>query len=135
MPRWLQIGLIVAIIVVGLMLATPLGTGTARPGTQAYSTSMLDELLDVMRDARVETGASRIDLRGVASSGDEWNRLLAQFGASVAEGVELSVDVFVVDTSLSLLDMCARMFFRITEERVSSSGDTGRRSRKRGPRS
>ncbi len=119
MPRWFQIGLIVAIIVVGLMLATPLGTGTAMPGTQAYSTSMLDELLGVMRDARVETGASRIDLRGVASSGDEWNRLLAQFRASVADGVELSVDVFVVDTSLSLLDMCARMFFRITEERVS----------------
>ncbi len=119
MARWLQIGLILAMVVVGLTLATPLGTGTAGHPVQTYSTSMLSELLDSMRDAHVETGPSRIELRGVASSGDEWNRLLARFRDSVAEGVELSVDVLIVDTNLSLADMCARMFLRITEERVS----------------
>ena len=119
MPRWLQIGLIAALFVLGLTLATPLDTGTIRPGSQAYSTSMLNDLIDSMRDARVETGTSRIDLRGVVSSGDEWTHLLAQFRASLADGVELTVDVFVVDTNLSLLDLCARMFSRITEKPVS----------------
>jgi OOP family OmpA-OmpF porin len=119
MPRWLQIGLIAALVVVGLTLATPLGTGTVRPGTQTYSESRLNALIDSMHDAHVETGASRIHLRGVASSGDEWTHLLAQFRASVAAGVELSVDVFVIDTELSLDEMCAQMFMLVTEERVS----------------
>ena len=119
MPRWLLIGLIAALVVVGLSLATPLGTGTIRPGTQPYSTSRLNALIDSMRDARVETGDARIDLHGVTSAGDEWPHLLAQFRASVAEDVELSVDVFVVDTELSLDEMCERMFLLVTRERVS----------------
>jgi OOP family OmpA-OmpF porin len=119
MPRWLLIGLIAALVVVGLTLATPLGTGTIQPGTRTYSTARLNALIDSMRDASVETGDSRIVLHGVASSGDEWTHLLAQFRASIAEGVELSVDVFVVDSKLSLDKMCARMFLLVTKERVS----------------
>jgi outer membrane protein OmpA-like peptidoglycan-associated protein len=119
MPRWLQIGLIAALVVVGLTLAKPLGTGTVRPDNQTYSESRLDALIDSMHDAHVERSASRIHLRGVASSGDEWTRLLAQFRASIAEGVELSVDVFVVDTELSLDEMCEQIFMLVTKERVS----------------
>jgi outer membrane protein OmpA-like peptidoglycan-associated protein len=119
MPRWLQIGLIAALVVVGLTLAKPLGTGTVRPDNQTYSESRLDALIDSMHDAHVERSASRIHLRGVASSGDEWTRLLGEFRASIAEGVELSVDVFVVDTELSLDEMCEQIFMLVTKERVS----------------
>ncbi len=114
MPLRFQIGLITTLLVVGLAITTPLATGTAEPGQVPYSTHKLDALLDSMRDAQVDTASSKIDLRGVASSGDEWTRLLSQFRASVADDVHLSMDVFVVDTSLSLLDLCTRIFSRIT---------------------
>ncbi len=119
MPLRFQIGLITTLLVVGLAFTTPLATGTAKPGRALYSTPGLNALLESMRDAQVDTAASRIDLRGVASSGDEWTRLLSQFRASLADDVEFSVDVFVVDTSLSLLDMCTQMFSRITAVRVN----------------
>jgi len=115
----MQIGLITILLVVGLAFTTPLATGTATPGRVPYSTLKLNALLDSMHDGRVASASSRIDLRGVASAGDEWTRLLSQFRASVADDIDLSVDVFVVDTHLSLLDMCTRMFSRITTERVN----------------
>ena len=126
MPLRFQIGLITTLLVVGLAITTPLATGTAEPGRAPYSTHKLNALLESMRDAQVDTASSKIDLRGVASSGDEWTRLLSQFRASVADDVHLSVDVFVVDTSLSLLDLCTRMFLRITAVGVNfrQSGTT-----------
>ena len=124
-PRF-QIGLITTLIVVGLAFTKPLAIGTAKPGQAPYSTDKLNALLESMRDAQVDTAGSKIDLRGVAPSGDEWTRLLSQFRASVADDVKLTVDVFVVDNGLSLLDMCTRMFSRITAVRVNfqQSGTT-----------
>ncbi len=126
MPLRLQIGLITTLLVVGLAFSTPLATGTAKPGRAPYSTARLNALLETMSKAQVDTAASRIDLRGIAAPGDEWTRLLSQFRASVADDVELSVDVFIVDTSFSLLDMCTQMFSRITAVRVNfrQSGTT-----------
>ena len=126
MPLRMQIGLITALLVVALAFTTPLATGTAEPGRAPYSIPRLNALLESMRDAQVDTASSQINLRGVASSGDEWTRLLSQFRASVADDVDLSVDVFVVDTNLSLFDMCMRMFSRITTAGVNfrQSGTT-----------
>jgi len=126
MPLRIQIGLITTLLVVGLAFTKPLATGTATPGQTPYSTPKLNALLDSMRDAHVASANSQVNLRGVASLGDEWTRLLSQFRASVADDIDLSVDVFVVDTRLSLLDMCTRMFSRITTVRVNfrQSGTT-----------
>ncbi len=118
MPRWLQITLIIAVVVIGLTLATPLDNGIAQTKTPAYSPAALNSLLASMHDAHVRTGDSLIKLEGVAPSGDEWVRLLEQFRNSVADGVKLSMDVFVVDTNLPIDDLCARMFAVLANEAI-----------------
>jgi len=118
MPRWLQITFVIVLVVAGLTLATPLGNGIAEPGTPDYSVADLNSLIASMHDAKIDTHDSRIRLEGVASSGDEWTRLLGQFRASTPDSIEISVDVFVVDTKLSLNDLCAGMFAALPEEQV-----------------
>ncbi len=118
MPRWLLITLIVIFVVTGLALTTPLGRGTAKPGTPDYSAAALNTLMALMLDAHVDTGNSRILLAGVASSGEEWIHSVTQFRESIPDRVELSMDVFVIDTSLPLDEMCARMFAELAHEQV-----------------
>ena len=118
MPRWFLITLIVILVVTGLALTAPLGTGTAKPGTPDYSAVALNALIEAMLDAHVDTGNSRIVLAGVASSGEELAHSLTRFRESVPDRVELSMDIFVIDTNLPLGDMCARMFTELGQEQV-----------------
>ena len=118
MPSWLQIIVLVVLAVAGLMLASPLGRGTAPPGKPDYSADTLDDLIALMREGQVDTGSSQIKLQGVASSSEEWTSLLAEFHDSIAVGIGLSMDVFVVDTEIALDALCSRMFAEVTVERV-----------------
>jgi len=118
-PSWPQIFLLVILAITGLMLATPLGRGTGQAGEPDYSADALNSLLDSMPESHVDTGSSQIKLQGVATAGEEWTRLLAEFRNSLADGVDLSMDVFVVDTGLPLEDLCSRMFAELTTGRVS----------------
>jgi OOP family OmpA-OmpF porin len=118
MPSWLQIIVLVVLAIAGLMLASPLGRGTAPPGRPDYSADTLDELIALMREGQVDTGSSQIKLQGVASSSEEWTSLLAEFRDSIAVGIGLSMDVFVVDTEIALDALCSRMFEDVTVERV-----------------
>ncbi len=119
MPSWPQIFILVILAIAGLMRATPLGSGTAQPGEPDYSTDALNSLLDSMPESHVDTGSSQIKLQGVATSGEEWTRLLTEFRNSLADGVDLSMDVFVVDTGLPLEDLCSRMFAELAIGRVA----------------
>ncbi len=101
------------------MLATTLDSGTAGPERPAYSADALNSLLASMRESQVDTGSSEIRLQGVALAGEEWTRLLEDFRDTVADGTDLSMDVFVVDTGLPLDDLCSRMFTELLVERVS----------------
>ena len=118
MPSWPQTIVLVILAIIGLMLATPLGSGIAPPGKPDYSEDALNSLLASMVEAQVDTDSSQINLRGIASSGEEWTRLLAKFRDSIADGIDLSVDVFVIDTALPVDALCSRMFAQITVERV-----------------
>ena len=119
MPSWPKILLLVILTATGLMLATTLDSGTAGPERPAYSADALNSLLASMRESQVDTGSSEIRLRGVALAGKEWTRLLEDFRDTVADGIDLSMDVFVVDTGLPLDDLCSRMFTELMVERVS----------------
>ena len=57
MPSWLQIIVLVVLAVAGLMLASPLGRGTAPPGKPDYSADTLDDLIALMRDGQVQQTA------------------------------------------------------------------------------
>ena len=124
MPSWLQIIVLVVLAVASLMLASPLGRGTAPPGKPDYSADILDELIALMSEGRVDTGSSQIKLQGVVSSSKEWSSLLAEFRDSIADGIDLSMDVFVVDTELALDALCSRMFAEVAVERVGF-GESG----------
>jgi len=119
MPSWPKILVLVMLTIAGLMLATTLGSGTAGPERPGYSADALNSLLASMHESYVDTGNSQIKLQGVASSGEEWTRLLAGFRDSVADGIDLSMEVFVVDTGLPLDDLCSRMFAELIAGRVS----------------
>ena len=118
MSRWLQITFILMLVVAGLTLTTPLGSGIARPGTPDYSEADLNSLIASMIDAKIETHDSRIRLEGVASSGDEWTRSLARFRTSTPDSTEISMDVFIIDTELRFNDMCSGMFAALPEAQV-----------------
>lgn len=118
MPRWLKIIALVALAIAGLIFSMPLGTGTAGPARQDYSSEALNALVASMRDSHVDTGTSNIKLQGVTAAGDEWTRLLDDFRESVADGVDLTMDVFVVDTDLPLMGLCSKIFAEVVNNRV-----------------
>ena len=118
MPSWLRMTFILVLVAAGLMLATPLGSGIARPGTVDYSTADLNSLIASMHEAKFDIHDSRIRLEGVALSGDEWTRSLARFRASTPDSIEISMDVFVIDTNLPLDGLCAGMFAALPEAQV-----------------
>ena len=118
MPSWLKIIVLVALAIAGIIFSAPLGTGTAGPARSEYSSDALNALVASMRESQVDTGTSTIKLQGVAASGDEWTRLLSDFRESVADGVDLTMDVFVVDTDLSLMELCSKVFAEVVDNSV-----------------
>jgi outer membrane protein OmpA-like peptidoglycan-associated protein len=119
MPSLLKIFLLLILTFTGLMLASTLDSGTAGPERPAYSADALNSLLASMLESRVDTGSSEIRLQGVALAGEEWTRSLEEFRNSVADGIILSMNVFVVDTALQFNELCSRMFTELIVERVS----------------
>lgn len=123
MPRWPQRILLATIVVVGLTYSHSIIESTRVDTTEPYSANALDALLEVLRDADVDTGDAVIRVSGVTSDAN-WSQLLEKFRSSLADDVELQLDVFVLQGAADRRQLCARMFAALAIE-TPSFGEAG----------
>jgi outer membrane protein OmpA-like peptidoglycan-associated protein len=109
MPRWPHSLLLVTAVVAGIGFSNSLQDSTRTNFVPAYSADALDALLATMRTSNIDTGNSIIRLSGVATDA-EWTTRLGTFEESLADGVELQLDVFVIDEGADLRKLCKTMF-------------------------
>lgn len=118
MLRWPQSLLLATAIVVGLTFSHSLIDSTRGDSTATYSADALNSLVAAMREADVDTSDTVIRLRGVTSNAD-WSSLLERLRDSLADGVDLQLDVFVVDDEPNIAELCERMFAALAIGSVS----------------
>jgi len=118
MLRWPQSLLLATAIVAGLTFSHSIVDSTRGDSTATYSAEALNALVAAMREADVDTDDALIRLRGVTSNAD-WSSLLEQFRDSLADGVELQLDVYVIDDDPDVADLCGRMFAALAINSVS----------------
>lgn len=140
MPRWLKLISVVLIIAMGLLIASPirntlpvLATSTpvhvelppfvvslqggnisadGRTNTQLQNDTV--SLVKSMRSGTATVIGSSIEVRGVATINGDWAAALSSFRERVPAGTALTVDVFIIDESLSVAQLCRKMFASIS---------------------
>ena len=128
MPRWFFYLFLFVLAVVGLSVCTPLGEDRGVQGTASYSADALNALVDIMLESDIDTATNSVRISGVAPAGADWSEHLRVFRDSIAADVDLNLDVFVLDTTLPLAELCSRMFEQVDAAAISF-GQSGSRIR------
>ena len=118
MPRWLYYSFIALLAVIALLSATSLDEGEPANNEPPWSRSALGEVMDLLGEADSEVTDNQIHLRGVARSSPEWTRAFDELRASLSRDVKLVVDVYVIDETISMADLCGRMFDEVNRETI-----------------
>lgn len=144
MPRWLKFTCLSLIVVAGVLISSPIEntpplemTTRSWSATQeAFSVSIKDGLVEVdghtgaalqdqfvalastMRSGHATLTPASIQIRGVALADSGWTTALDGFRRQVPENSELSLDVFVIDDTLSVDRMCEKMFATINDAQI-----------------
>lgn len=87
-------------------------------------------MIGLLQHADTHVSAGYIRVAGVAKAGEEWSGALSRFRDGLDGGIEIDLDVYVIDTELSIDELCERMFSEVVAEPVSfrQSGTEIRRS-------
>jgi len=75
-------------------------------------------LVKSMRSGNATVTDSSIDVRGVAAVIEDWTAALSNFRNRVPADIELAVDVFVIDESLSVDALCRKIFAAISDAQI-----------------
>ncbi|MDH3746614.1 MAG: OmpA family protein [Gammaproteobacteria bacterium] len=144
MLHWLKVFCVFLLVAVGFLFATPIRNTPPVSATSnsfstlgpAFSVSLRGGLISVdgdtpaslhndivslvktMRSGIATLTASSIDVRGVATVHGDWPAALSKFRKHLPANVELVVDVFVIDESLSVDALCHKIFTAISDDQI-----------------
>ncbi|MFQ5609264.1 MAG: OmpA family protein [Woeseiaceae bacterium] len=118
MPRWLFFLSIALLALFALLYASPLDSGKPSSVGNPWSHGALRDVIGLLTEGKSEVTDDRIHLRGVAASGPEWFSAFDALRVSMSDDVDLVVDVFVIDETISVDDLCRRMFDDIDRDAI-----------------
>ena len=118
MPRWLYFLFVALFALIALLFSRALDNGEPLVGDRPWSRTALNDVIQLLGEAESEVSDGQIHLRGVTQSSPEWSSALEALRRSLSPDIELIVDVFVIDDTISIADLCKRMFNDINREAI-----------------
>jgi len=119
MPRWFFYSFLVVLAALGLSICAPLAEDEGVQSAAPYSSEALNALVGTMLESDVDTATNNVHISGIAPAGADWSERLQTFRNSLADGVSLDLDVFVLNTTTPLAELCKGMFEQVDDATIS----------------